>query len=126
VSVTLFDQKTNEISFNVNFWHWRAIVEAIRSLKILPTERVDRLHEPFIGELSAEEAFRVGAALREYFILSLGENERLLLNGQKTTEPDDCVFHRDPYDQHKNYSTNREVLEKFADCCERCNGFRVE
>lgn len=125
VGVTLIDPETDEVVFDVNFWHWRAIVEAIRSLKILPTERVDGLHEPFFGELSAKEACQVGVALREHLLPSLGENERLLLDGQKTTEPDDLVFHRDPHDQHKNYSTNREVLEKFADCCERCHGFRV-
>jgi len=32
VGMTLFDQKTNAIVFDVNFWHWRAIVEAVRSL----------------------------------------------------------------------------------------------
>jgi len=31
--MTLFDQKTDAIVFDTNFWHWRAIVEAIRALK---------------------------------------------------------------------------------------------
>jgi hypothetical protein len=62
--MTLFDQKTDAIVFDVNFWHWRAIVEAVRVLGVLPEERVDSLHEQFNGELTVEEARAVAVALR--------------------------------------------------------------
>ncbi|WP_437995090.1 hypothetical protein WMF26_27445 [Sorangium sp. So ce185] len=125
MGMTLCDEKTDEVVFDINFWHWRAIVEAIRSLCVLPAERVDALHEPFVGELSRDEARAVAAAIRERLLPTLQEGERLLLDGRRTTEPDDGTFHRDPAEQHRNYSTNRQVLDEFAKCCETCEGFRV-
>src|SRR6476646_4181355 len=100
--MTLFDQKTDAIVFDVNFWHWRAIVEAVRSLGVLPEDRVDALHEQFVGELTGEEAWAVAAAIRERLLPTLREDERLLLDGRRTTEPDDGVMHYEPSDQHKN------------------------
>jgi hypothetical protein len=123
--MTLFDQKSNAIVFDVNFWHWRAIVEAVRSLGVLPEARVDDLHTQFVGELTAEEARTVAASIRERLLPILREDERLLLDGTRTTDPDDGVMHYDPAEQHKNYSTDRRVLEEFAKCCESCGGFRV-
>lgn len=125
LGMTLFDQKTNAIVFDVNFWHWRAVVEAVRSLGVLPEERVDALHTQFVGELTAEEAQTVAAAVRERLLPNLREDERLLLDGRRTTEPDDGVMHYDPAEQHMNYSTDRRVLGEFAKCCESCGGFRV-
>jgi hypothetical protein len=122
--MTLFDQKSNAIIFDTNFWHWRAIVEAIRSLAVLPDSRVDALHEQFVGDLTEEEAQVVAAAVRG-LTATLRDDERLLLDGRRTTEPDDGTFFRDPAEQHKNYGTNRAVLEEFARCCESCGGFRV-
>ncbi len=121
----MFDQKTDAIVFDVNFWHWRAIVEAVRSLGVLPESRVDALHEQFNGELTEGEARTVAAAIREWLLPTIGDDERLLLDGRRTTEPDDGTFYREPAEQHKNYSTNRRVLEEFAKCCETCGGFRV-
>jgi hypothetical protein len=125
MGVTLFDQKTDAIVFDTNFWHWRAIVEAIRSLEVLPKTQVDALHEPFVGELTESEVRAVAAAIREQLLPELREDQRLLLDGRRTTVPDDGTFHRDPSEQHKNYSTDRSKLEEFAKCCEMCSGFRV-
>jgi hypothetical protein len=125
VGKTLFDQKTNAIVFDTNFWHWRAIVEAIRSLKVLPEGRVDSLHDAYVGELTEGESRAVAKAIREQLLPTLAVGERLLLNGRRTTDPDDGVMHYNPVDQHKNYSTDRRVLEEFANCCEACSGFRV-
>jgi hypothetical protein len=125
VGITQFDQRTDEILFDVNFWHWRAIVEAIRSLGVLSDSRVDALHEQFIGELAQDEARTVAVAIRERLLPTLGADERLLLDGRRTIEPDDGTFYREPCEQHKNYSTNHLVLEEFAKCCEGCGGFRV-
>jgi hypothetical protein len=66
VGVSLFDRKTNDIVFDVNFWHYRAIVEAIRALDVLPAEKVDALHESWQQTgLTADEARHVGAAIRD-------------------------------------------------------------
>jgi hypothetical protein len=56
---------------------------------------------------------------------TLDDDERLLLDGRRTTEPDDGTFYREPAEQHRNYSTDRRVLAEFANCCETCGGFRV-
>jgi hypothetical protein len=125
MGVTLFDQRTNSIIFDTNFWHWRAIVEAVRSLRVLPEERVDRLQTQFVGELKEEEARLVGAAIRARLLPTLADQDRWLLDGTTTTEPDHGTFYRDSAGQHKNYSTNRRVLTEFARCCETCAGFRV-
>ena len=126
MGVSLFDRTTNGIVFDVNFWHYRAIVEAIRSLGVLPDEKVDTLHESWQDTgLTTEEARLVAEAIRTRLLPTLGEDDRLLLDGQRTTEPDDGVMHYNPAEQHKNYSTNRRVLEEFVKCCETCNGFSV-
>lgn len=126
MGVSLFDRQTNEIVFDINFWHYRAIVEAIRSLRVLPEEKVDALHELWQDKgLTAEEARLVATAIRDRLLPTLSDEERLLMDGRRTTEPDDGTFHREPAQQHQNYSTNRRALERFAACCETCNGFLV-
>jgi hypothetical protein len=125
MGVTLFDQETGAAIFDVNFWHWRAIVETIRNLGVLPGSRVDDLHEPFVGRLSEAEARAVGGAIRERLLPTLGADERLLLRGRRTADPDTATFYRAPEDLEKNYSTDRRVLERFAKSCEECGGFRV-
>jgi hypothetical protein len=125
MGITLFDQRTDGIVFDINFWHWRAIVEAIRSLGVLPANRVDGLHEQFNGELAEDKARIVATAIRERLLPSLGNDERLLVDGRRTTEPDDGTFYQQPGEQHKNYSTDRRVLEQFAQRCETCGGFRI-
>ncbi len=125
MGVTLFDQVTEEIIFDVNFWNWRALLEAVRALDVLPTETVSLLHEPYIGELSQDDARRVAEAIRTRLLPTLTDAERVLLDGSRTTEPDDGTFYRDAAEQHRNYSTTRDVLARFADCCASCGGFRV-
>jgi hypothetical protein len=93
MTVSLFDRQTREIVFDVNFWHYRAIVEAIRSMGVLPDDKVDSLHESWLDHgLTMEEARLVAQALRTGLLPTLAEGERLLLYGQRTTEPDDGTF----------------------------------
>jgi hypothetical protein len=117
---------SNDIVFDVKFWHYRAIVEAIRSLRVLPEATVDALHESWQDTgLTTEEARLVAEEIRDRLLPTLADDERLRLDGTRTTEPDDGTMHYGPTDRHKNYSTNRRVLEEFAACCETCNGFFV-
>lgn len=126
MGVSLLDRKTSEFVFDINFWHYRAIVEAIRSLEVLPEEKVDSLHESWQNNgLTTEEARLVAAAIRERLLPTLRDEERLLLDGSRTNEPDEGTFYRNPEEQAGNYSTNRGVLEKFVACCETCNGFTI-
>jgi hypothetical protein len=125
MGIDLHDNETNEVVFSVNFWHYRAIVEAIRSLDVLPDAKVESLHESWCGHgLSIEEARLVGSNLRQRVLPQLAQTARLMLGGEVTACPDDGVLHRGE-DQHLNYSTNAEVLLRFILCCETSNGFTV-
>lgn len=124
MGISLIDNTNEGNYFDINFWHWRAIVEVVHKLQVLPVDVVKGLHEPFTGSgLSVEQARMVSVALREHLLPQLVEGERLLFDGTTCMEPDDGVFHRVEIEQ--NYSTNREVLERFAVYCETCAGFEV-
>ncbi|WP_438016845.1 hypothetical protein WMF18_39615 [Sorangium sp. So ce315] len=111
--------------FHVNFWHWRALVEAIRRLDVLPGTRVDGLHEPFCGNGLTQEESRFAADKLEACLLpTLAEDDRLLLDGRLTRDPDDGTFYKGE-DAHKNYSTNRAVLLAFIRFLRGCGGFEV-
>lgn len=126
MGLSIHDLQSNELLFAVNHWHWRAIVEAIRSLAVIPDSRVDALHEACIGELTQEEAHVVAESIKTVLLPLLKPDDRLLLNGERTTESDDGTFHRTPDDQWKNYATNFEVLTKFAQFCEASHGISVQ
>ena len=125
MGVVLSDLGDGDHLFSVNFWHWRAIVEAVRTADVLPDERVDALHQPFVGELTQSEARSVGAAIRKKILPTRSNDERLMLDGRRTTEPDDGTFHRTPEGQHPNYSTDQPTLAEFAEFCRGCEGFRI-
>jgi len=124
MGITLLDEGEDGPHFSINFWHWRAIVEAVRRLDVLPPEKVDGLHEPFCANgLSAAEAQQVADAIEKRLLPSLEEGERLLLRGEHTTAPDEGTFHKTDVEQ--NYSTNRAALLLFVDFCRNTSGFTV-
>lgn len=124
MGVTLFDRKDDDHAFSINFWHWRAIVEVVRRLELLPPATVDGLHEPFCGNgLSRVEAMRVAEAIDTTVLPSLTGAMRVLLDGTTTEAPDDGRFNKG--DEARNYSTNRDVLQGFAKYCRTCSGFDV-
>jgi hypothetical protein len=133
MGITLFDRQTgDEPAFDINFWHWGAIVEAIRSTSVIPDALVDGLHEPFCDNgLTAEQARAVAAALRATIILALGDKEWLGLDQSVSTSQTDgpvggftAAMERGE-DLSYLYQTNRAALESFANYCDTCNGFSV-
>ena len=126
MGITLFDKSDSDLVWFVNFWNWRPIVEVVRRLGILPDAQINALHEQFTGQgLTQEEARNVAAAIRARVLPDLRAEERVLLDGLKTTEPDDSVFHHPGPDEHENYGATRKALEQFVEYCERCHGFEV-
>lgn len=124
MGITLVDNEKSDNRFDINFWHWRAIVEAVRRLEVLPEAVVDGLHEPMCcNGLTTAQARAISSALCQQVLTALADGERLLLHGEVTTEPDNQVFHK--IGVERNYSTDRQVLQQFADYCETCNGFQV-
>lgn len=125
MGVDLYDHETKDRIFKINFWHWRAIVEVVRGLDVLPDDRVELMHEPYIGELTEAEAHLVATAIRERILPTMSDDERVMLDGTHTTTPDDGTFYREPAEQHLNYSTTRKVLADFAQACATSHGFRI-
>ena len=133
MEISLFDRQTGDNpAFNINFWHWGAIVEAIRSTRTLPDAEVDGLHEPFCGNgLSAEQARIVAAALRAKVIPALAANFWLGLDQSVSTNRNEgpaggfTAAAERGEDLSYLYQTNRAALESFAEYCEICNGFDV-
>src|SRR5215831_18009927 len=91
MGISLFDRKTGgEPAFDINFWHWRAIVEAIRSTRTLTDAQVDGLHEPFCGNgLTIEQARNVATALKSKVIPQLGNADWLGLDQSVSTNQTD-------------------------------------
>lgn len=125
MGVILSDNGDADHDFSINWWHWHAVVEAVRRTGVLPVDRVEGLHRTSVGELSVTEAHAVGYAIRTQVCPALDEGKRLLLDGTATADPDDGRLYKEPSKTHENYGTNRTVLESFAVFCERCDGFRV-
>jgi hypothetical protein len=124
MGISLRDRENHEHWFEINFWNWRPIVEAIRWLAVLPDECADGLHEPFCGNgLTRDEALLVADALEARFLPRVDEHERVLLDLQITREPDDQVFHRD--NPFRNYGASREAFVRFIAYCRACQGFDV-
>jgi hypothetical protein len=133
MGISLFDRETgDEPSFHINFWHWGAIVEAIRSTRALTDAQVDGLHEPFCGNgLTIEQARIVAAALRSKVIPRLRSDDWLGLDQSVSTNRNDgpvggftAAVERGE-DLSYLYQTNRAVVETFANYCEACNDFDV-
>jgi hypothetical protein len=124
MSVILVDSADQDRTFSVNNWHWHPIVEAIGRLGILPAATLKLFHDKVPGtSLTREEAAKTAAALKERVLPTLGADQRLLLDGAKTSAPDDGTMHYD--DTAKNYSTDADTLARFIAFCESCAGFKA-
>jgi hypothetical protein len=79
------------------------------------------------GYVTAEEAAHAATHLAEV-LKDLAPSERVLLDGQRTTEQRDRsrpVIEWTDDDARLVYSMDREWLERFLAFCQRSGGFRV-
>lgn len=124
MGVILVDLEKEDKKLFANWWNWRPIVELIKSFELLDEEMLDRMsYNGCGGALSAEQAHVVGKKLKEEILPKIRPEERVLLDLNKTAEPDDGTMHYD--DQFKNYSATRDFIEQFADFCLASQGFNV-
>ena len=126
MGICLVDAANADHEFKASFWHWRAIVEVILKLKVLPDGKVEFLAAPFSGHLSQDEARQVAVALRHGTLETLEPGEHVLMNGKHVDKVDETHIHKSPERKHLNYALSREELVEFAEYCESCNGFKVE
>lgn len=126
MGVCLTDQANEENFLLINFWNWRPTVSLVGYL-IQPDEadpnRLERLAGGAGVDVSADEAKAIARFLLEQVLPNLGENGRILLDGSVTNEPDVGTLYSEPHEQWRNYSVQREWLEKFAQFCQSCQGF---
>ena len=126
MSFILIDTSDEERDLQLNAWHWRTILMLLDVSGAVSKERLEVMGiSGACPTLSQEEARSIAAALRTKVLSGLRSDERITIDGTITKEPDDGTLFRDPKDQHKNYSTNAQVLEKLCDFCESCRGFKI-
>jgi hypothetical protein len=126
MSFILVDTSNKKHDLQLNAWHWRTILMLLDVSETVSKERLETMGiSGACPTLSRAEASSIAAALRNKVLSGLGSDERIMLDGTLTKEPDHGTFFRDPQDQHKNYSTNAQVLKKLCDFCESCDGFTI-
>jgi len=126
MSFTLVDTSDGKRDLSLNVWHWRTILMLLDVSEALPKERLEAMGTSgSCPTISKAEAQSIASALRANVLGGLELGERIMLDGTLTKEPDDRTFFRNAKEQHKNYSTNAEVLTKLCDFCEACSGFTI-
>ena len=71
------------------------------------------------------DARSIAEALRSKLILALRDDDRILVRGTITKDPDDGTMHLDPEERRENYSTSRRVLFRLADFRDASEGFDI-
>lgn len=134
MGVALYDLANDEREpCSFNFWNYRAIVEAIRHLQILPDERVDLLHDLWnpAAQLSLEEARIVAFELRSKVLPNLTAEERVNCDGASISQEDFEELSKQKIDWNdadsckQFYTFGRVSLLRFITFCEQCDGFCV-
>lgn len=126
MGIRLVDTANENHVFKVSFWHWRAIVEVILKLKVLPDGKVEFLAAPFSGHLSGDEVKQVAVALRHNTLTGMQPGDHVLMNGKHVDVPENDHIHKSPERKYLNYALSQEELVEFAEYCESCGGFAVE
>lgn len=124
MGVHIVDEQNKDRFLRKNWWQWRPIVEAIRSLNLLDDERLDYLSDG-IGSLTERECLQIAEELKTKVLPKIREGERMLLDGTVTDVPDDGHFYREQSEQQKNYSVSYESLSTFIDFCYASKGLHV-
>jgi len=126
MSFILVDTLDDKRDLQLNAWHWRTILVLLEVSEAVTKERLEVMGiSGACPSFSREEARSIATALRTKVLSGLQPDDRVMLNGTITKEPDDGTLFRDPKDHHRNYSTNAQVLEKLCDFCESCGGFKI-
>jgi hypothetical protein len=126
MSVFLIDNSDETHDLHINNWNWLTIGRILRVVKALPAERLDAIDNCLLGcspSFEKKDARAISSALRSRVIAHMSANQRIMIDGTLTAEPDDGTFYRNPDEAHRNYSTSREMLERLCFFCETADGF---
>jgi hypothetical protein len=108
---------------NINAWNWRPIIGLIQSSGILTEETLEWMGYNAGAQITAEEAGKIAAYLRENHLPFLKMGDRIKLDGTVTDSPDTYEFYREKLE--KNYSVTFDSLTGFVNFCASCKGFSV-
>jgi hypothetical protein len=122
----LLDQGAENFEFTANVWNWKAALEIIRELDVIPENRVRQLGYNAMGtKMSLEEAHLIGEKIRDEILPKVAPGHRMYSDGTVTDAPDDGTLYKDDDEQWKNYSVSHEWLKEFSDFCLKSKGFQV-
>jgi hypothetical protein len=121
MGVFITDSTNDERYLKRNWWSWRPTVEAIRSLHLFEDERLNVMSDGY-GSFSENECKLIADELEQKVLPKLKPDERMKLDGSVTDVPDDGTFYREPEEQDKNYSVNRDLLAEFIVFCRESKG----
>jgi hypothetical protein len=126
MSFTLHDLGTEGFEFNANVWNWKAALDVIKGLDIIPENKLRQMGYNAMGvKVDIEDARLIGQKLRDEILPKLEPDKRMFADGTVTDEPDDGTIYRDEDDQWRNYSINHDWVKDFSDFCLLSKGFQI-
>ena len=126
MSFTLHDLGTEGFEFNANVWNWKAALDVIKNLDIIPENKLRQMGYNAMGvKVDVEDARLIGQKLRDEILPKLEPNKRMFADGTVTDEPDDGTIYRDEDDQWRNYSINYDWVKDFSEFCLSSKGFQI-
>ena len=126
MSFTLHDLGTEGFEFNANVWNWKAALDVIKGLDIIPENKLRQMGYNAMGvKVDIEDARLIGQKLRDEILPKLEPDKRMFADGTVTAEPDDGTIYRDEDDQWRNYSINHDWVKDFSDFCLLSKGFQI-
>jgi hypothetical protein len=125
MGVVLTPRNASVAGFNASFWVWRPVVSLLREASVANLESLGPVPGSFIlAEVDGEQGKQIADFL-DSFLLSVGADGRLLLDGSITNTPDTGEFYRDEAESYKNYSAPKKWLTDFRDFCRASGGFTI-
>jgi hypothetical protein len=126
MSFTLHDLGTEGYEFNANVWNWKAALDVIKGLDIIPENKLRQMGYNAMGvKVDIEDARLIGQKLRDEILPKLEPDKRMFADGTVTAEPDDGTIYRDEDDQWRNYSISHDWVKDFSEFCIRSKGFQI-
>jgi hypothetical protein len=126
MSFTLHDLGTEGYEFNANVWNWKAALDVIKGLDIIPENKLRQMGYNAMGvKVDIEDARLIGQKLRDEILPKLEPDKRMFADGTVTAEPDDGTIYRDEDDQWRNYSISHDWVKDFSEFCLRSKGFQI-
>ena len=124
MGIWISNLENRQEDLSCNWWHWRTTVEIIRKSNVLGDDFDYETLSNGIGEISNEKVKEIIHYLETEIIPGINEQERILINLEKTSEPDDFKIYTGN-ETYKNYSTDLNWLKIFVEFLKTTNGIYI-